>query len=105
MYLDDSAVQAHRLDPDTDELLLLQHLEQPIEHAGLSPSIHTSVDRMPIPKAFRQSTPFAAVLSYIKDRIDDGEILVRDVAALTRQKRFDASELFSGDFHAREHSI
>jgi hypothetical protein len=103
--LDDRAIQAHRLDPNADELLLLQLLKEPIEHTGFGPTIHASVDRMPVAEALRQSAPFAAVLRHVKDRVDDSDALVRDVAALSRQKRFDASELFCRDFHAASISI
>jgi hypothetical protein len=100
MDLHNGAIQTHRFDLDANELLLLQLLENSIEHARLRPAIHASVDRMPVTKALGHRSPLAAVLGYVEDRVDDGEILVRHIAALTRQKRLDASELFSGDFHA-----
>ena len=105
MNLHNGAVQTDRLDLDADELLLLQLLEHPVEHTGLGPTIHASVDRMPIAKALRQRAPFAAVLCDLEDRVDDCEVLVRDVATLTRQERFDASKLFCGNFHAESISV
>jgi hypothetical protein len=35
MSLDDRAVEAHRLNPDADQLFALQPGKTPIEHAGL----------------------------------------------------------------------
>jgi hypothetical protein len=99
MDLHDSAIETHRFDLDADELFLLQLLEEPIQHARFSPAIHPQVDRMPVAKPLRQSAPFAAVLRHVEDRVDDHEILMRDVATLARQERFDASKLFSGNFH------
>lgn len=100
MDFDDSAVETDRFDLDANQLLLLQLLKQPIEHTGFSPTIHAGVNRMPIAKPLRQSAPFAAVLGHVENRIDDREILVRDVAALARQEQFDSSKLFGADFHA-----
>src|SRR5579863_8861405 len=100
MNLDDRAVQTHRFDLDADELLALQLGKQPVEHTGLSPAIHARVDRMPITESLRQRTPLAAVLSHIEDGIDHVEVLVRDVAVLTRQVLLNASKLFGADFHS-----
>ena len=99
MDLDDCTVEADRLDLDTDELLLLQFLEQPIQHTGFCPAIHACVDRMPIAKAFRQAAPLATILCDVQDRVDDLEIAERDVAALYRQERLNPTELRCGDFH------
>src|ERR1039458_4891646 len=99
MNLDDRTVQTDRLDLDADELLALQLGKQPIEHAGLGPAVHAGIDRMPVTKSFRQRAPLAAVLGHEKDGINHVEILVRDIAALTRQVLLDSSKLFSSDFH------
>ena len=54
MHFDDRAVEANRFDLHADELLMLQLLEQPIEHTGLRPAVHPGVDRVPGAEAFRQ---------------------------------------------------
>src|SRR5262249_29042191 len=100
MDFDDRAVETDRFELDMNQLLGLQFLKKAVEHAGFGPAIHPGVDRMPIPEALRQRAPLAAILGHVEDRVDHGEILVRDIAALARQKRFNASELCSGDFHA-----
>src|SRR5271168_3189665 len=100
MNFDNRAIQTHRLDLDADELLTLQLRKEPIEHTGLSPAVHARVDRMPVTESFRQCTPLAAILGHIEDGIDHVEVLVRDVAALTRQVLLDASKLWSVDFHS-----
>jgi hypothetical protein len=100
MHLDDGAVEADRFDAHADQLLMLQFLEQPIEHPGLRPAVHARVDRVPVAEALRQSAPLAAVLGHVEDRIDDLQIAERHVATLHRQEWLDASELSSGDFHA-----
>lgn len=100
MNLDDRAIQAGRLDLDANQLLALQLREQPIQHAGLGPAVHASVNGMPIAKALRQCTPFAAILCYIENRVDHCEILMRNVATLCGKMSFDPSKLSGCDFHA-----
>src|SRR5450755_1428156 len=70
MYLDDRTVEADRLDLDADQLLMLQLLEQAVQHTGLRPAVHPRVDRVPVAKALGQRTPFAAVLGHIKNSVD-----------------------------------
>ena len=100
MNLDNRAVQTHRLDLDADELLALQLREQTVKHTSLGPTIHPRVDRMPVTKSLRQRAPLAAVLCHIEDRVNHVEILVRDVAVLTRKMLLDASKLFSVNFQS-----
>ena len=87
MNLHNRAIQTDRLDLDTDELLLLQLLEHPIEHAALRPAIHARIDRVPVAEPLRQSAPLTAVLGYVENRVDHLEIVMRDVAAVSRPKR------------------
>ena len=98
MNLHDRTVEADRLNADPHELLLLQFLEKTIQHARLGPAIHARIDRVPVAKAFGQATPFAAVLSDIKNRVDDLQIGDTDVAPLDRKKWLDSSELRGIDF-------
>src|SRR5580658_879979 len=100
MNLNDRTVQTYRLNLDADELLALQLREEPIQHSSLGPAVHTRVDRMPVAEALRQCAPLAAVLGHKEDRVDHVEVLVRNIAALTRQVRLDPCELFSADFHS-----
>src|SRR5258706_5675114 len=100
MHFDDRAVEADGFDLDAHELLMLQLLEQPIQHSRLRPAIHAGVNRMPPAEALRQRAPFAAVLRDVQDRVHDLEVAERDVAALYRQIRLDPTELLCGYFHA-----
>ena len=102
MHFDDRAVEADRFNLHADELLMLQLLKQAIQHAGLRPAVHACIDRVPVAEALGQSTPFAAVLRHVQDRIDNVKVAERDVAALDRQERLDATELSGGDFHAAQ---
>jgi len=99
MYFDDSAVQTHRFDPDAHQLLMLQFLEQSIQNTRFRPAIHARVDRVPVAKALGQAAPFAAILCYKQNRIDDLKVAERDIAALNRQKILDPTELLLSDFH------
>src|SRR5262249_2124657 len=93
------AVQTYRFDFDADQLLALQLGKESIQHARLGPAVHASVDRMPVAKALRQRAPLAAVLGHKEDRVDHVEVLVRAVAALSRQMRLDARILLRRKFH------
>jgi len=99
MHLDDRAVQAHRFDLDAHELLMLQFLEQPIQHAGFCPAVHACIDGVPVAEVFRQAAPLAAVLRDVQDRVDHLKVGERNIPALYRQERFDPIELLRGDFH------
>src|SRR5271168_4190495 len=69
MHLDDRAIQRDCLDPDTNDLCTLQFGKYAIQHAAFGPTVHPRIDRMPPAKALGQSTPLAALLSNIKNRI------------------------------------
>ena len=100
MYFDDRAVQTDRFDFDAYELLMLQFLEQAIQHPSFCPAIHARVDRVPVAESFGQRSPFTAIFRDVQDRVDDLKVTERDVAALYRQERLDTIELLRGDFHA-----
>jgi hypothetical protein len=100
MDLRDRAVQAHRFDLDADNLLFLHLFEQLIQYAGFGPTVHAGIDRMPRSKAFGQGSPLTAVLCDIQNRVDHGQIFVRNIAALARQILLDATEPF-GRFPCR----
>jgi len=97
---DDGAVYRHRFDLDTDDLLFLENREYAIQHSCLGPSIHPSIDRMPISKAIGQSPPFTAILCHIQDRIQHLEVGDTHVAPLTRKATFNSTVLGFGDFHS-----
>src|SRR3974390_1041740 len=105
MNLHDRAVQTHRFDLDADELFTLQLGKQTIQNAGLRPAVHARVDRVPVAKALRQRTPLTAVLCDKQDRIDDVEVLVRNVASLSWQVRLDARVLFGCYLHPGSISV
>jgi len=102
MYFDDRAVEADCLDPDPDELLMLQFFEQAIEHTGLGPVVHARVDGVAVAEAFGQCALVAAVFRDVQDRLDDLKVGERNVATLHRQKRLDPRELLCSDFHASQ---
>ncbi len=99
MDLDDRAVQRHRLDLDPDDLLLLECRKDPIQHTCLGPAVHPRIDRMPVAKAFRHTTPLAAVLRDIQDRVQYLKIRYAYIAPLTRQAALDTTILCFCDFH------
>jgi len=84
MHLDAGGVQPDRFDFDAHDLGGLQLGEHPIQHTGLSPTVHACVHRMPVAKALGQTAPFAAVLCDVKDGVDHLQIGHADIAALRR---------------------
>ena len=70
MNLDAGGVQRDRLNLDTHDLRPLQLFEHAIQDAGLGPTVHARVDRVPIAEALGQSAPFATVLGHIEDGVD-----------------------------------
>ena len=83
MDLDRCAVKAHNFHVDLDDSFCLQGGKYPAENPVFAPSVHAYIDCMPIPIAFRQCPPLAAVFRDIQDRIDQLEIRHADVASLS----------------------
>ena len=84
MNLDQGAVQRYRLDPDANNLRLLQLLKHPIQHTAFAPAVHTSVDGVPITEALGQAAPLAAMLGHIQNGIQYAQIAETDIAPLKR---------------------
>ena len=105
MHLDDGNVEADRFNLHANELQMLQLLKQAIQHPGLGPAVHAGIDRVPVAEALGQRVPFTDVLGDLQDRVDYVEVAERDVAALYRQERLDATELSGADFHAAQYII
>ena len=60
MHLHRSRIQAKRFDLDAHDPLLLQLLEDPLQHAVFRPAIEAYIDRMPLTEPLRKAAPFAA---------------------------------------------
>ena len=71
----------------------LQVFEDPVEHPVLGPTIHTGVDRVPVPKALRQPSPLAPLLGDVQDRVEHLQIGHADIATLSREAGLDACVL------------
>lgn len=59
------------------------------------------LDGVPVPKPPGQAGPFAALLGDVEDRVQDLQIVERDVAAWYRQASLDVTILSLGEFHVR----
>ena len=93
MDLDDGAVDRHGFNFYPDNLLLLKRRENPIQHTGLGPAIHSGVDCMPVSEVFRQSSPFTTVFSHIQYGVKHLKIGDAHIAALTWKTSLDPSIL------------
>ena len=100
MHLDAGAVQAESLDLDADQLVPLELLEHPVQHAVPGPAAHPHVDRVPVAEPLRQAAPLAALLGHVEDRVDDLQVRHLDVPPLLWKQWGDPLELRFGDFHA-----
>jgi hypothetical protein len=99
MNLRNRAVQGHGLDLDTDDLSMLQLLEQSVQNTTPGPAVHARVDCMPVAKALGQAAPFAAVLRYIQNGIENLKIGKPYISPLPGQAAFDLLILGFGDLH------
>ena len=102
MNLDTCGVQRDRFDLDANDLCTLQLFEHSIQNTGFGPPIHAGVNRVPVAKALGQSAPLAAMLCYIKDRIDHLQVIQADVATLPGQAVLNGGELFGRNLHVRD---
>ena len=100
MDLDARGGQRDGFDLDAHNLCALQLLEHSIEHTGFGPAVDARVDRVPVAEALGQSTPLAAMLGHIEDRIDHLQVAQADVATLPGQAVLNGGELLGRDFHA-----
>jgi len=101
MDLDDGTVQGYGFDLHADDLSVLQLCKYAIQHPALRPTIHASIDGVPVAEPLGQTTPFATLLGDVQDGVEHVQIVERYVAALRRQTRLDVAILCVGDFHVR----
>ena len=84
MNLDHGTVQRYRLDPDANNLRLLQLLKHPIQHTTFAPAVHAGVDGVPITEALGQTAPLATMLGHVQNGIQYAQIAETDIASLKR---------------------
>ena len=101
MDLDDGTVQGHGFDLHADDPCVLQLGKNAIQHPALRPTIHASIDGVPVAEPLGQTTPFAPLLGDVQDGVQHVQIVEPHVAALPRQARLDLAILCVGDFHVR----
>jgi len=99
MHLDDGRVHLDGLNLDAHDLLFLQALKDLVQNSVLGPAVHAGIDGVPRAKTLGQATPLAALLGYIKQRVEKLQIRHSHVATLPRQLRLDALKLRLGDLH------
>ena len=78
---------------------MLQLLEDSIQNTVLGPTVHARVNGVPITESSRKTAPFAALLSYIQDRVKYLKVGKTDVAALYRQAILNALVLLRRNLH------
>jgi hypothetical protein len=83
-------------DVNSQDLLLLQSGEYPIQNPSLAPAIHPRVDAMPVAKMLWQAAPFTAMLNNTQQRVEQLQIGCFDVAALPWQTISNALKLTLG---------
>ncbi len=80
---------------------MLQLGQDAIQHPPLRPPVQTRIDRGPVPEPLGQAAPFAAMLGDVQDRVEDLQIVERDVPALCPQVSLDVLILSLGEFPVR----
>ena len=101
MDLDDGTVQGDGFDLQADDLSVLQLGKYAIQHPALRPTIHASIDGVPVAEPLGQTAPFAPLLGDVQDGVENMQIVERHVAAWRRQTRRDVAILCVGDFQGR----
>src|SRR5271163_5355681 len=104
MHLDDGGVQFDRRDLDAHDLLALQLLKDAIQNAVLGPAIHAGVNGVPVAETLGESSPFAALLGDIEDRVQHREVGQAHVAALPGKTGLDAVVLRLGNLHEKKNT-
>ena len=89
MDLDDGTVQGDGFDLHADDLRVLQLCKYAIQHPALRPTIHASIDGVPVAEPLGQTAPFAPLLGDVQDGVENVQIVERHVAAWRRQTRLD----------------
>ena len=67
MDLDEGTVQGHGFDLHADDLSLLQLCKDAIQHPALRPTIHASINGVPVAEPLGQTAPFAPLLGDVQD--------------------------------------
>ena len=99
MHLDGGAVERSHLDFEVDQLLLLESLEDPRQHAILGPGPHPGVNRVPVPQRGGQLAPLRAVLGDVKDRIENLQMGISQCASGLGKTVLYLLVLSLGQFH------
>src|SRR5687767_7751706 len=101
MHFDGGTVQGNGFDLDTDDLIVLQLREYPIQYAASGPPIHAGIDRVPVAEPLGQTAPSAALFRDVQDGVQHPQIGQAHVAALCRQTVLDQAILRFGNLHSR----
>ena len=99
MNFDARAVERDGLQFDPSDPQALDLLENTSQNAALGPTIHASVNRVPVAVMARQAAPFAAVFRHVEDRVKHLEVGQADISPLFRQTRGNLFVLFGSDLH------
>ena len=85
MHLDAGAIQSEAINGYADHMVLLQDLEEAVEHTRIGPTMHPGINRVTLSKMFGQCAPFVIILGEKEDRVDRGQLRNADIPALNRQ--------------------
>ena len=61
---------------------MLQAFKNPVQNAGLVPSAHAHIDRMPVSEPFREPPPLAPIFHDIQNGIEHFKVVVGDIASM-----------------------
>ena len=62
-------IDAHLLNPDGQNLFLLQTGKKPIQHPSFAPPVHAGVNGVPVPEMWGQPPPFTAVFHHVEEGV------------------------------------
>lgn len=74
MHFDRDAVEPEAINGHADHVVFLKRIKQPVQNACICPTAHPGVNVVLLTKAWRQGTPFAAVLGNTEDGVDHRQV-------------------------------
>lgn len=99
MDLDACAIKRNDVNFNRNEPFALQSFKNSCKSAVFTPSVHSSIDGVPVAEFFWETPPLATIFRDIEYRIKDIEIIQRNVSALAGKAVCDAFIVFFGYGH------
>ena len=102
MNLDAGAIERNNADFNGNKPFALQSFKNFCKSTVFTPSVHSSIDGVPVAEFFWETPPLAPIFCDIEYRIKDIEIVQRNVSPLAGKATGNALILFFGYGHGNK---